>query len=578
MIGRMQTAETASHHPMTKILLSQALRTLIQFRKTTLLDTPENHRARTVLSDLDVGCKVCTGVALNDKGQCERCAAGIDTPKPQQSAQTESENDKTATSSGEEAAQLLGQGMSGGGSILEKELNPTGLSAITLSPLVTKWDRTWLGGTAPLQNNSVLCYINAIIQCLTHIPEVVHTIARFQPTDGIGKFCLEVCTRRVLIKNTFSTTLQNILPKQRSGAPQDSDEFLGAVLTALDQEPWAGEHRPVTSIFKCAEERKIYCESCKYESVTRDEMTTLHIPIDDFTTTQSSPGSAGKNPTVDSGISSYCKRELVEWTCPGCKRTGEFPSSLRVTRPPRSLVIHVERAQFVNASLSTKNEKSVEFSETLDLTPHTTWDQQSIMQRTAVTYKLQGVVMHHGSKSTKTGHYTACVRDRKQDSMWLHADDDTIKPTTFTVFSSLVRKSVSLLFYIREGHDDNDELRHPIPDGERQHPISPRAATYAQTAANGSVLASTFAQPPAAPLASDSPPSDEAKEEDNASHEPAEDSEVMETENARPKRTHSEAITTPTSSSQGSPMKPSRLKHKTGSQQTHSLQGNRRLP
>jgi hypothetical protein len=52
----------------------------------------------------------------------------------------------------------------------------------------------------------------------------------------------------------------------------------------------------------------------------------------------------------------------------------------------------------------------------------------------------------------------------------------------------------------------------------------------------------------------------------------------METENARPKRTHSEAITTPTSSSQGSPMKPSRLKHKTGSQQTHSLQGNRRLP
>jgi hypothetical protein len=47
------------------------------------------------------------------------------------------------------------------------------------------------------------------------------------------------------------------------------------MLTALDQESWADKHRPVTSIFKCDEERKTYCESCKYESVTRDELTTL---------------------------------------------------------------------------------------------------------------------------------------------------------------------------------------------------------------------------------------------------------------------------------------------------------------
>ncbi len=78
------------------------------------------------------------GISLNDKGQCERCTAGIDTPNPQQSDQTESVNDKTTTSSGEEDTQLLGQGMSGGGSSLEEEPNPIGLSAIMLSPLVTK--------------------------------------------------------------------------------------------------------------------------------------------------------------------------------------------------------------------------------------------------------------------------------------------------------------------------------------------------------------------------------------------------------------------------------------------------------
>ncbi len=65
--------------------------------------------------------------------------------------------------------------------------------------------------------------------------------------------------------------------------------------------------------------------------------------------------------------------------------------------------MHVERAQFVNAKLSTKNEKAVEFSETLDLTLYTMWDQQSGTQRRTATYKLQGVVMHHDSKSTKTG-------------------------------------------------------------------------------------------------------------------------------------------------------------------------------
>ncbi len=157
--------------------------------------------------------------------------------------------------------------MSSGGSSLEKEPNPIDLNAIRLSPLVTKWDRVWQGGTAPLQNNSALFYI---VQCLTHIPEVVHTIARLQPPNGIGKFCLEASTKRVLIKNTFSTTLQNILPKPRSGTPKDSEEFLGAVLTALDQESWAGKHRPITSIFKYTEERKTYCESCKYESAIRD--------------------------------------------------------------------------------------------------------------------------------------------------------------------------------------------------------------------------------------------------------------------------------------------------------------------
>ena len=169
-----------------------------------------------------------------------------------------------------------------------------------------------------------------------------------------------------------------------------------------------------------------------------------------------------------------------------------------MTQPPRSLVVHVERAQFVNVNLSTKNEKAVEFSETLDLTPHTIWDQQSTTPRRTATYKLQGVVMHHGSKSTKTGHYTACVRDRKQDNVWLHVSDDTIKTTTFTAFSALVSTSVSLLFYIREGHGDNDELRQPIADGGLQKPISPRAATNAQTPTNGSVPASTFAQPPVA--------------------------------------------------------------------------------
>ncbi len=72
--------------------------------------------------------------------------------------------------------------------------------------------------------------------------------------------------------------------------------------------------------------------------------------------------------------------------------------------------------------------------------------------------------------------------------------------------------------------------------------------------------------------------SDAAKEENDADNGKADDSEATEAENARPKRTHSEAITTPTSSNQGSPMKPVRLKHKTGDQQTHSLQGNQGLP
>ena len=170
------------------------------------------------------------------------------------------------------------------------------------------------------------------------------------------------------------------------------------------------------------------------------------------------------------------------------------------------------------------------------------------------------------------------MRDRKKDSVWLHVSDDTIAATTFTAFSARARTSVSLLFYIREGHGDNDELRQPIADGGLQKPISPRAATNTQTPTNGSAPVANFAQPPAALLAPGLPSSDTAKEQDDAGNEKAEESEAMDAENARPKRSHSEAIPTPTSSSPGSPTKPSRLKHKTGDRQTHPLPGNQRLP
>ena len=75
--------------------------------------------------------------------------------------------------------------MSETGSSLGKETNPMDPSAIMLSPLVTKWDQTWLGVTVTLQNNSVLRYINAIIQCLTHIPTLIRQEVMNQRPDVI---------------------------------------------------------------------------------------------------------------------------------------------------------------------------------------------------------------------------------------------------------------------------------------------------------------------------------------------------------------------------------------------------------
>ncbi|GMM51538.1 ubiquitin-specific protease [Starmerella bacillaris] len=361
-----------------------------------------------------------------------------------------------------------------------------------------------------LKNLGNSCYMNCVIQSMLSIPQLIAPFADGSYKDFInynsklgykGRFAQEFANlvKAMLQPDTkfiAALGIKNLSGELRPDSfagyeQQDCQEFLTFMLDSLHEdlnvnghkakgqelEPEEEERREQLSIRVAAAiewERyltgdtslivdlfqgqylsRLQCLSCHKTSTTYNAFSSLSLPI---------VGNKllGGHATLKGCFDEFVKPEILDgdnaWFCPNCKHKRKASKTLRISRLPPVLIIHLKRFKRSKNIGMNKLETPVDYPlRNLDLTKY--WPQQKqheFSQKEAnllshlpnrgqnppFIYDLRAVTLHHGS--LKGGHYTAIAE--KPGMGWFLFDDSIVTPVKE---QAAISKNAYVLVYQR---------------------------------------------------------------------------------------------------------------------------------
>eukprot|EP01059_Diplonema_ambulator_P012472 TRINITY_DN227_c2_g1_i2.p1 TRINITY_DN227_c2_g1~~TRINITY_DN227_c2_g1_i2.p1 ORF type:complete len:847 (+),score=241.01 TRINITY_DN227_c2_g1_i2:32-2542(+) len=158
--------------------------------------------------------------------------------------------------------------------------------------------------------------------------------------------------------------------------------------------------------------------------------------------------------TIDQCLEKYTEEEQLDeantWYCPKCKDHVRAYKMISVWRPPKFLVIHLNRFSFTNSlwgrygdGIRKKVDTDVRYTDCIDLSPSICKDSPAHGDRPI--YDLYAVSCHMGS--AMGGHYTAYT---KAGGSWHQYNDRYVSPATLR---DACTSNAYLLFYSRRDTD-----------------------------------------------------------------------------------------------------------------------------
>ncbi|CAO3693781.1 hypothetical protein G6F70_001706 [Rhizopus microsporus] len=345
-----------------------------------------------------------------------------------------------------------------------------------IADIISKYEPTF---NAPLLqprgliNNVNTCFMNVILQPLSHCPpfynliktistQVAHNIKSKTPLlDSIIEFVNEFQTDR--LDNTLEPYGEPFVPEyvynalrgQKKfdtlrGRQEDSEEFLCFLLDGLHEEMtnvlkerqekkmeeevvgkgegWLEvgaknktsnlratgfEESPISKIFGGKVRSVLRCPGAK-DSINLEPFQSLPLDIQ--------PENVH---SVEDAIANMTLPEIMhDYTSPKGIKV-EATKQVYFERLPAVLILHMKRFVFDNVGGVQKLSKRVTYGSKLVINPE--WMVPVLRPNESVTYKLFGIVYHHGS-SAGGGHYTCDIKRRNGE--WLHIDDTTITPVS----------------------------------------------------------------------------------------------------------------------------------------------------
>ncbi|CAN6649211.1 ubiquitin carboxyl-terminal hydrolase 4 [Trichomonascus vanleenenianus] len=355
--------------------------------------------------------------------------------------------------------------------------------------------------TTGLKNLGNTCYMNSIIQCLSGFPALSMPFV-----SGSYKKYVNV-NSRLGYKGMFAKTYADLLTTMlrddvsyvgplalkdlsgrirdtfRGSEQQDSQEFLTFLLDSLHEDLNAsGDKERLKELTEAQERRredmsvrvastiewerylksdyslivdsvqgqyqsKLKCTHCGYTSTTYNAFASLSLPIPLNYQTVS----------LKDCFDLFTRQEVLDgddqWFCPHCNVKRKTLKTIRISRLPPVLIIHLKRFH-TNSHGTKKLETFVTYPLShLDLTEY--WpasqpgDEQKLQgfptrgQKPPFIYDLTGVTNHFGT--LKGGHYTAFVK--KGAKGWSYFDDTKVSINVNA--SHVVNQHAYVLFYQR---------------------------------------------------------------------------------------------------------------------------------
>uniref|UniRef100_A0A1I8G214 ubiquitinyl hydrolase 1 n=1 Tax=Macrostomum lignano TaxID=282301 RepID=A0A1I8G214_9PLAT len=339
------------------------------------------------------------------------------------------------------------------------------------------------GGLVGLNNLGNTCYMNSILQCLSHTePLLRHFVLerRFQPSAGRNGSGLAKAYANLMLRMwaasasptgadcTSPTELKQCVaqyaPRFRGYSQQDAQEFLRYLLEGLHEDLnlvsvrpklppryLQQENSPVVEAFVGQLKSTLECCHCSHKSVTFDPFWDLALPI---------PGKS--RTSLDACLKLFTNQETLDGnerpTCDRCRCRRKCVKRFHLYRLPSVLVIHLMR--FSGERFKTKLNTLVEYPMELDVSEFL--DKKCRLRQTP-QYRLYAVSEHAGTPYG--GHYTAVVR-HAGTGRWLRYNDNRVEEASTR---SVVSTEGYVLFYSRvdsqpaeEVGDDDNEGDDPV--------------------------------------------------------------------------------------------------------------------
>ncbi|XP_035789024.1 ubiquitin carboxyl-terminal hydrolase 2-like isoform X5 [Anopheles albimanus] len=329
-------------------------------------------------------------------------------------------------------------------------------------------------GLCGLWNIGNTCFMNSIIQCLSHTRELT-AFLRSQPSTerGTNKDHRILAEYTKLIKDVWSGTQRSVNPSElkyafsskhrmySGSAQQDAQEFLrffldslhGALNVAVKRDPlgdidddmnnrvkadllwnWysKAENSMIKDLFVGQLRSTLKCTYCGTESTMFDPFWDLSLPLP----------SSNSRCKLENCLEMFIKEEILDGidqpTCSKCNTRRKCTKSLTIERFPKYLVIHLKRFSETRWSKLTNIIEFPTGDRELNLQPYASEDNLG-----PVNYSLYGISNHMGS--TAGGHYIAVCK-HPITKEWNEFNDNFVSETTER---SLVTSSAYVLFYER---------------------------------------------------------------------------------------------------------------------------------
>lgn len=361
-----------------------------------------------------------------------------------------------------------------------------------------------------LRNLGNTCYMNCVIQCMLSVPQLIAPFADGRYVQFInyksrlgykGEFANEFAALVHAMLRPETKYMAPLGMKRLSGQlrpdsfagyeQQDCQEFLTFLLDCLHEDLNVNGHQPkdrelapeeeerreqlsirvasaiewerylkgdtslIVDLFQGQYLSQLKCLSCQRTSTTYNSFSSLSLPI-------VGNRMLGGHATLKGCFDEFVKPEVLDgenaWLCPHCKQKRKASKTLRISRLPPVLIIHLKRFKRSKNFGMNKLETPVDYPlRHLDLTKY--WPQlkqhefnqkESELlahlpdrgQHPPFVYDLRAVTMHQGS--LKGGHYTAIAE--KPGLGWFLYDDAVVTPVKE---QAAVSKNAYVLVYQR---------------------------------------------------------------------------------------------------------------------------------